>query len=58
MYKEVKTNDRVRIMGGRYQGKTGKVTSIALDVCVLKLDGNLEEVKVVTSDCEAIDDKK
>jgi hypothetical protein len=45
-------------MGGRYQGKTGKVTSIALDVCVLKLDSNLEEVKVVTSDCEAIDDKK
>ncbi len=56
IYREVGLYDKVRIIGGDYNGQTGKVTYISGGMCSVQLDSDLEDVVVPVSYCEAIND--
>ena len=48
--------DRVRVISGEFEGETGIVTDIAEDKCFISLDGSGEDIRVLISECEIIDD--
>ncbi len=56
IYSEVGLHDKVRIIGGDYNGQTGKVTYISGGMCSVQLDSDLEDVLVDANDCEVIQD--
>ncbi len=56
VFDEVGLHDKVRIIGGDYNGQKGKVTCISGGMCSVQLESDLEDILVDASDCEVIND--